>query len=110
VAKAKGMRGGLRFIVVLTPCLAGWGIGDNQAVKVSRLAVESGFFPLYEVEHGEEYTINHGKTGSVPVGDYLRAQRRYRHLDEAQVAELQGQVDHAWQVLLAKAAGCLTRA
>jgi pyruvate ferredoxin oxidoreductase beta subunit/2-oxoisovalerate ferredoxin oxidoreductase beta subunit len=110
VARAKEMTGGLRFIVVLTPCLAGWGIGDNQAVRVSRLAVQSGFFPLYEVEYGERYTINHGKTGNVPVADYLKAQRRYRHLNETQTAELQTQVDHAWGVLQAKAAGCLAPA
>ena len=88
VAKARDMKG-MRFIVVLTPCLAGWGVPDNSAVRVSRLAVETGFFPLYEVEDGEHYTINHAPNG-VPVERYLEIQRRYRHLTPEQVAEMQG--------------------
>jgi Pyruvate:ferredoxin oxidoreductase and related 2-oxoacid:ferredoxin oxidoreductases, beta subunit len=100
VAKARDMKG-MRFIVVLTPCLAGWGVPDDGAVRVSRLAVETGFFPLYEVEDGERYTINHGSK-HVPVTRYLEMQKRYRHLTPEQVAEIQGIVDHKWALLLAR--------
>ncbi|GAB4259223.1 MAG: pyruvate synthase subunit PorB [Thermoleophilia bacterium] len=100
VAKARDMKG-MRFIVVLTPCLAGWGIPDDAAARVSRLAVDTGMFPLYEVEDGERYTINHGPKG-IPVERYLEAQRRYRHLTREQIAEIQAGVDHAWASLQAK--------
>lgn len=101
VAKARDMKG-MRFIVVLTPCLAGWGVPEDSAVRVSRLAVETGFFPLYEIEGGEHYTINYGRTGR-PVQEYLSVQRRYRHLSPEQVAELQAGVDHKWALLRARA-------
>lgn len=97
VAKARDMSG-MRFIVVLTPCIDGWGLPDNAAVGVSRLAVESGLFPLYEVEDGVRYTINHGSK-RVPVERYFELQKRFRHLDPAQIAELQAEVDESWALL-----------
>jgi len=101
VAKARDMKG-MRFIVVLTPCLDGWGVADDGAVRVSRLAVDTGFFPLYEVEDGERYTINHGPKG-IPVERYLELQKRYRHLSESQTAEIKAGVDHRWESLQARA-------
>lgn len=101
VAKAREIKGGMRFIVVLTPCLDGWGIPDKAGPKTSRLAVESGVFPLYEVENGEKYTLNYGPKG-VAVADYAAVQKRYRHLAQADVEELQKEVDRNWQRLQAK--------
>lgn len=100
VAKARDMKG-MRFIVVLTPCLDGWGVADDGAVRVSRLAVDTGVFPLYEVEDGERYTINHGPKG-IPVERYLEQQKRYRNLSVAQTAEIQAGVDHRWELLQAR--------
>ncbi len=100
VAKAKEMKG-LSFILVLAPCLDGWGLADNAGPKVSRLAVESGVFPLYEVENGERYTLNYGSKGT-PVSQYLSLQKRYRHLNQAQIEEIQREVDHDWQRLQIK--------
>ncbi|HEY5720585.1 MAG TPA: thiamine pyrophosphate-dependent enzyme, partial [Gammaproteobacteria bacterium] len=57
VHKAKTIQG-TRFLVVLVPCLDGWGLPDDAGVAVSRLAVESGVWPLYEVEDGTRYTLN----------------------------------------------------
>jgi len=104
VAKARDMKG-MRFILVLTPCLDGWGLPDNAAVKVSRLAVDTGVFPLYEVEDGELYTINHGPRG-VPVQRYFEIQKRYAHLSGEDMGELQAEVDHGWELLQARV-GCM---
>ncbi len=101
VQKAKEMKG-TRFIVVLTPCLAGWGVPDNAAVKISRLAVDTGIFPLYEVENGLKYTINRGPQG-VPVSAYLSKQSRYRHLTQSQTDEIQREVDYQWEYLQKRA-------
>jgi pyruvate/2-oxoacid:ferredoxin oxidoreductase beta subunit len=105
IAKARDMKG-MRFIVVLTPCIDGWGLAENAAVSVSRLAVETGVFPLYEVEDGRRYTINHGSKG-VPVRKYFEAQKRFGHLGDDQVAALQAEVDASWALLQARAAGDL---
>jgi pyruvate/2-oxoacid:ferredoxin oxidoreductase beta subunit len=101
VARAKQIKGGLRFIVVLTPCPSGWGFADNATPKTSRLAVESGVFPLYEVEDGETYTLNHGP-GGASVADYVSNQKRFGHLSKGDVDLLQKDVDQSWERLRVK--------
>jgi len=101
VEKTKAMRG-FRLITLLVPCLGGWGVPEDQGLALTRLAVESGVFPLYEVEDGWRYTLN-GPFKSRPVRDYLAVQSRYRGLDERDVATLQREVDEGWARLLAHA-------
>ena len=67
-----------------------------------KLAVESGAFPLYEVEDGRRYTLNEPQK-SRPVRDYLGAQSRYASLQEHEIAELQREVDTGWERLQNKA-------
>lgn len=101
VEKAKAMHG-LRLITILVPCLDGWGVPEDQGLAVARLAVDSGVFPLYEVEDGHRYTLNPpGKTK--PIRAYLKAQRRYAHLDDAAIDELQREIDDGWARLQRKA-------
>ena len=85
VEKAKAMRG-FRIITLLIPCLDGWGLADDGGLAASRYAVESGAFPLYEVENGTRYTLNH--THAHAAGERLpgaaaplpaSAGRRHRH-------------------------------
>jgi pyruvate ferredoxin oxidoreductase beta subunit/2-oxoisovalerate ferredoxin oxidoreductase beta subunit len=102
VAKAKGLAG-TRIITLLIPCLDGWGLADDAGLKAARLAVETGAFPLYEVEDGLRYTLNSAKTR--PLAEYLALQRRYRHLSEEQVAALQGEVDEGWARLRRRSVG-----
>jgi pyruvate ferredoxin oxidoreductase beta subunit/2-oxoisovalerate ferredoxin oxidoreductase beta subunit len=95
VRKAKDMKG-TRFIVILVPCLDGWGVADHEGAKISRLAVQTGVFPLYEVENGTKYTLNYGSQG-IPVANYITRQKRYRHLSPEQIDEIQQVVDADWE-------------
>ena len=97
VKKAKQLKG-TRLIIVLTPCLDGWGLEDHAAAKISRLAVQTGIFPLYEIEDGQKYTINHAPQ-DIPVGAYLSQQKRYRHLTQEQIDEIQREVHNQWKRL-----------
>ena len=97
VKKAKTIRG-FRIITLLIPCLDGWGLAEDGGLKASRYAVESGAFPLYEVEDGRRYTLNHG-TRTRSVSDYLALQRRYQHLEPERIAALQAEVDEGWDRL-----------
>ena len=101
VAKARAMRG-TRILTLLIPCLDGWGVDDDMGLAAARLAVESGAFPLLEVEDGVRYTVNARKTR--PIGDYLAIQRRYRHMAADQVAALQAEIDEGWARLQQRAA------
>ena len=102
VEKAMTIRG-TRIITLLVPCLDGWGLAEDGGMAASRFAVESGAFPLYEVEDGRRYTLNHGQR-TRPVGEYLALQRRYRGLAAESVAALQAEIDDNWQRLLDRVA------
>jgi pyruvate ferredoxin oxidoreductase beta subunit/2-oxoisovalerate ferredoxin oxidoreductase beta subunit len=97
VQKAKEIKG-TKVIIALTPCIDGWGLASNAVAEISRLAVFSGVFPLYEVEHGTKYAINHGSK-EIPVDEYLSKQKRYKHLTKEQTAEIQMEVNQHWQRL-----------
>jgi pyruvate/2-oxoacid:ferredoxin oxidoreductase beta subunit len=94
VEKAKAMRG-FRIITLLVPCIDGWGLAEDAGLTAARYAVECGAFPLYEVEDGSRYTLSRER-GARLVADYLGLQRRYRHLDAADSAVLQAEVDASW--------------
>ncbi len=100
VEKARQIRG-MRFISVHIPCLDGWGLADHQGVTSARLAVETGMFPLYEVENGVKYTLN-WKAKDKPVSEYLTMQKRYRHLTPDALDAVQTAVDADWKRLLLK--------
>jgi len=70
---------GARYIHISVPCPLGWGSLPADTIKLARLAVESGLFPLFEAENGEitgRYQLRH----RVPVTEYLKLQKRYAHL------------------------------
>ncbi len=99
--EAKVMRAmtikGARYVHIHVPCPLGWGSAPADTIKVARLAVESGLFPLFEAEHGEvtsRYTLRR----PVPVVDYLKLQKRFAHLfgktpDLETVARIQATAD-----------------
>ncbi len=78
VEKAMGIKGP-RFLQVLSPCPLGWAHDSALTVTVSRLAVETGLFPLIELEHGELTGVMR-LAEQKPVEEYLRPQGRFRHL------------------------------
>jgi len=78
VVKGMGMRGA-RYLHVLVHCPLGWATGADQAIRLARLAVESGLFPVFEAEHGSVTAVTKIRR-QVPVEEYLRPQGRFAHL------------------------------
>jgi pyruvate ferredoxin oxidoreductase beta subunit len=87
---------GPSFINVLTPCDRGWRFEPDQTMEVSKLMVEAGLWPLYEVVNGE-WKMSGGQRKRRPVMDALVSQKRFSHItknpDDAVVAEIQRMVD-----------------
>jgi pyruvate ferredoxin oxidoreductase beta subunit len=78
VSRAMTVRGA-RYIHILVPCPLGWGAAPHDTIKLARLAVETGIFPLFEAEHGE-VTSSTKIRHRVPVEEYLKPQKRFAHL------------------------------
>lgn len=96
VERAMGMRGA-RYLHVLVTCPLGWGSAACDSVRIARLATQCGLFPVFEGEHGDVTAVTKIRH-RVPVTEYLRPQRRYRHLFEPEprtdvLARLQARAD-----------------
>ena len=70
---------GPTFLHVLAPCTRGWRFDSEKTIRMARLAVETRFFPLYEVEAGA-YRITFPVVSPKPIEEYLKLQGRYSHL------------------------------
>ena len=82
---------GPAYIHVLSVCPTGWRLPSDLTIRAGRLAVETGIFPLYEIEAGK-YTLNFDFPQLRPVEDYLKLQGRFRHLSKEVVAQIQERV------------------
>ncbi len=94
---------GPAFINVLSPCPENWSYPNNLTIEMSKLAVNSNFWPLYEVENGV-FKLNFIPTNPVPIEKFLRSQTRFRHLfnpeNKRMLEIIQEQIDNDWKKLL----------
>ena len=94
--------GGPTFIHCLNPCPKGWDFDPATALELGNLAVNTGIWPLYEVEKGElklygkTREIAEGRYKRLPVADYLLKQGRFAHFTEEDLAYFQSRVDEMW--------------
>jgi pyruvate ferredoxin oxidoreductase beta subunit len=90
---------GPAVIHVLAPCPLGWRFETDQTMKVGRLAVQTRYFPLYEVEKGK-WKLSLKISKPAPLEDFLKLQGRFRHLFRPEfkpaLEELKNQVEHNW--------------
>ncbi len=87
---------GLAYIHVQQPCAVGWYFPPEKTVEVGRLAVQTGAWPLLEVEDGV-LKVNVKPRELKPIGEYLKLQRRFRHLSEEQIQVVQKDVSSDWE-------------
>lgn len=96
---------GPSFINILSPCPLGWRHKSDESLELARIAVETCFWPLYEVENGV-YKLSYKPKEIRPITDWLTPQGRFRHLSEPKnkhiIDELQQEVNKRWQELLKK--------
>ncbi|MBN2542584.1 pyruvate ferredoxin oxidoreductase [bacterium] len=93
---------GPAFINVLMPCPVGWRFGDDEGIDISRHAVETCFWPLYEVEDGV-WKINYTPKEKQPIESWLKRQGRFKHLFAEKnrhiIDEIQAHIDYKWEQL-----------
>jgi len=93
---------GPAYVHILSVCPTGWRCAPDLTVRLGRLAVETGIFPLYEVENGT-YRLNFDFPKLRPVTDYMKLQGRFRHLSEDVINEIQQRVNAEYAKLKERA-------
>ena len=93
---------GVKYLHIQIPCPPGWGFETRYAVKVGKLAVETGLFELYEAQYSSLKLTGASqkmaeKRALVPVAEYFKAQSRFRLITKDQIDEVQKQVERKWQ-------------
>jgi pyruvate ferredoxin oxidoreductase beta subunit len=96
---------GPAFLNVLTNCPVGWGHESRVGPRVLQAAVESRFWPLFEVVDGH-YRLTYEPERPVPIEEFLRPQGRFSHLHRPEaretVAALQAEIDDEWEALVSR--------
>ena len=100
---------GPAFLNVLAPCPRGWRIGSDETMLISRLAVDTKFWPLFEVENGK-WTLTPVKEKNLkPLEDFLKPQGRFKHLlkpeNAALLQELKDDIEDYWKYLEGRVEG-----
>lgn len=96
---------GPTFLNILVPCPRGWRYETSRLMDVTRLAVETCFWPLFEVKNGE-YHLTYEPKKKLPIEEYLKLQGRFNHIfqkgNEWMIEALQKDLDRRWEDLLLK--------
>ncbi|MCL2860018.1 MAG: thiamine pyrophosphate-dependent enzyme [Oscillospiraceae bacterium] len=94
---------GACFLNVLAPCPRGWVYPTEDLMQVNKLAVDTCYWPLYEVINGK-YIVNYKPAKKLPVEEFLKPQKRFAHMfkegNEWMIEAFQKETDERWEELL----------
>ncbi|MDT8903385.1 thiamine pyrophosphate-dependent enzyme [Anaeroselena agilis] len=97
--KAKeAVKRGMAYIHVLTPCPTGWKFATEKVVEVTKAAVETNYFPLWEAENGV-IRFTHEVKKPAPIRDFTRLMKRFAHLTNEELDQIQEHVDRSYAQL-----------
>jgi pyruvate ferredoxin oxidoreductase beta subunit len=92
---------GPAFINIIAPCQRGWRHPHNITVQIAKLAVETRFWPLLEIENGRKWTLNRDIKNPKPITEWLKPQGRFKHLfkpgNEQLLEKIQQRVNSEWE-------------
>lgn len=99
--KAKEMVG-TKYIQVLTPCPPGWRYSTEKTIEMGRLAVQTGIWTLFEVDHGRFKLSSPSaaltdKSKRKPLEEYVKAQGRFNQLTSEDADEIKRWIDETWE-------------
>ena len=102
----KGIRG-FRYLHVHAPCPTGWNYDPKDTIKIARLSVDSGLWPLYEITEGRRLRLTYKPKELKPVAEALKLQGRFRHLTDETVYAIQTKTKENWERLLSMDGGTI---
>lgn len=94
---------GPKFLLVFSPCPSLWKFDASQTIRIAKLATETGFWPLYEIDEGH-YQINHVTKEKIKVEEFYKTQGRFKHLFKRKDADdimeaVQKDIEDNWEKL-----------
>lgn len=96
--KAMNIKDGLAYIHLFSPCPTGWRFSPEKTIEVSRKAVETNFFPLWEYEKGR-FRFTHPIDNPKPVEEYLQLVGKYSHLEKDQIKRIKKIIEERIRLL-----------
>lgn len=94
---------GPTFLNVLAPCPRGWRYDTPKLMEITKLAMDTCFWPIFEVENGN-WKLNYKPKTKLPIEEYLKVQGRFSHLFEEGnrhlIEDMQKEIDRHWEMLL----------
>ncbi len=93
---------GPKYIHILAPCPPGWGYNPKDSIEIGRLAVQTGFWPLYEVIDGRFILSKDSQryldsTKRKPVTEYLKIQKRFKSISDEDIENYQNYIEEQWK-------------
>jgi len=95
---------GPKYIHILAPCPPGWGYNPKDSIEIGRLAVQTGFWPLYEVINGKYVLSKDSKRfldpiKRKPIEEYLKTQKRFRTISDSQIEDYKRYINDLWELI-----------
>lgn len=93
---------GPKYIHILAPCPPGWGYNPKDSIEIGRLAVQTGFWPLYEVIEGKFILSKDSQrfldpTKRKPISEYLNIQKRFKSISEEVIENYENYIEEQWK-------------
>jgi len=93
---------GPKYIHILAPCPPGWGYNPKDSIEIGRLAVQTGFWPLYEVIDGKFILSKDSQrfldpTKRKPISEYLNIQKRFKNISDEGIKNHQNYIEEQWK-------------
>lgn len=98
--RAKGITGP-KYLHILAPCPPGWGYEPKDSIEIGRLAVQTGFWPLYEIIEGKFILSKDSRrfldaSKRKPIEEYFNSQKRFRKISKAEIENHKRYINDLW--------------
>ncbi|MFH0936596.1 MAG: pyruvate synthase subunit beta, partial [Candidatus Woesearchaeota archaeon] len=89
---------GVSYVQIFSPCPLGWKHESSKTIEIAKLAVETRFYPIFEIENGILKLKN--VENSKDVKTFLAMQGRFKHVNNNEIDEIRRYINEQWNRLL----------